>query len=96
MVTRLDHDADVAPWLAVAADRGMEVRWLDFSPETGRLDVTALLALVAPRTRLVAVGAASNALGTLNDVPAMVGTVRAGSDALAPRSRQPPTAAAHG
>ena len=79
VVTRLDHDANVAPWLAVAADRGMEVRWLDFSRETGRLDLKALPDLIDARTRLVAVGAASNALGTLNDVPAIVAAVRAGS-----------------
>lgn len=82
VVTRLYHDANVAPWLAVAADRGMEVRWLDFSPDTGRLDPAALPGLLDGRTRLVAVGAASNALGTVNDVPAIVAAVRAGSDAL--------------
>lgn len=82
LLTRLDHDANVAPWLAVAADKGVEVRWLDFAPDTGRLDYAALPTLVDARTRLVAVGAASNALGTLNDVPAVVAAARAGSDAL--------------
>ena len=69
VVTRLDHDANVAPWLRVARDRGMVVRWLDFDPATGRLDLDALPSLLNSRTRLVAVGGASNALGTLNDVP---------------------------
>ncbi len=82
VLTRLDHDANVAPWLAVAADRGMEVRWLDFDPADGRLRLDALPALLDARTRLVAVGAASNALGTLNDVPAIVATVREHSGAL--------------
>ena len=82
VVTRLDHDANVAPWLAVAADKGMEVRWLDFDPATGRLAYDALPDLLDARTRLVAVGAASNALGTLNDVPAIAATVRAHGDAL--------------
>ena len=82
VLTRLDHDANVAPWLAVAADKGVEVRWLDFSPDTGRLDYAALPGLIDARTRLVAVGAASNALGTLTDVPAVVAAARAGSDAL--------------
>ena len=82
VVTRLDHDANVAPWLAVAADRGMEVRWIDFSPATGCLDLDALPGLLDARTRLVAVGAASNALGTLNDIPAIVAAVRDRSDAL--------------
>ena len=82
VLTRLDHDANVAPWLAVAADKGVEVRWLDFAPDTGRLDYAALPTLIDARTRLVAVGAASNALGTLNDVPAVVAAARSGSDAL--------------
>jgi cysteine desulfurase family protein (TIGR01976 family) len=82
VLTRLDHDANVAPWLAVAADRDLGVRWLDFTPETGRLDYAALPGLVDERTRLVAVGAASNALGTINDVPAIVAAVRASGDAL--------------
>ena len=82
IVTRLDHDANVAPWLRVAADRGMSVRWLDFDPATGVLDMAALPALLSDRTRLVAVGMASNALGTLNDVTAIAATVRAHSTAL--------------
>lgn len=82
VLTRLDHDANVAPWLAVAADRGMTVRWLDFDPDTGRLRLDQLPALLSDRTRLVAVGGASNALGTLNDLAAIVAAVRAASDAL--------------
>ena len=82
VVTRLDHDANVAPWLLLARDLGLVVRWLDFHPENGRLDLAALPGLLNGRTRLVAVGAASNALGTINDVAAIVRAVRAGSDAL--------------
>jgi cysteine desulfurase family protein (TIGR01976 family) len=82
IVTRLDHDANVAPWLLLARDVGMEVRWLDFDPESGRLRLDQLPDLLGPRTRLVAVGGASNALGTVNDVAAIVRMVRAGSDAL--------------
>lgn len=82
VVTRLDHDANVAPWLAVAADKGMAVRWIDVDPADGRLQLDALPALLDARTRLVAVGAASNALGTVNDVPAIVAAVRSHSDAL--------------
>lgn len=83
VVTRLDHDANVAPWLNVATERGMTVRWIDFDPETGRLDLDALPALLGPRTRLVAIGHASNAIGTINDVPAVVRAVRAAAgDAL--------------
>jgi cysteine desulfurase family protein (TIGR01976 family) len=82
VVTRLDHDANVAPWVEVAADSGMEVRWLDFDPSTGRLHLDTLPDLLDARTRLVAVGAASNALGTLNDVPTVSATVREHSAAL--------------
>ena len=82
IVTRLDHDANVAPWLRVAADRGMTVRWLDFDPATGVLDTAALPGLLSERTRLVAVGMASNALGTLNDIPAITAMVRAHGNAL--------------
>ncbi len=82
VVTRLDHDANVAPWLRVAADRGMTVRWLDFDPAIGVLDTAALPGLLNERTRLVAVGAASNALGTLSDVTGIAATVHAQSPAL--------------
>jgi cysteine desulfurase family protein (TIGR01976 family) len=82
VVTRLDHDANVAPWLAVAADRGMTVRWLDFDPATGRWSPDDLGSLVGGRTRLVALGAASNALGTLNPIAEAVAVVKARCDAL--------------
>ncbi|MEA3062019.1 MAG: hypothetical protein QOJ94_1800 [Sphingomonadales bacterium] len=82
VVTRLDHDANVAPWLLLARDLGMNVRWLDFDPESGRLRLDQLRGLLGPKTRLVAVGGASNALGTINDVAAIVGLVREASNAL--------------
>ena len=82
VVTRLDHDANVAPWLAVAADRGMTVRWLDFDPATGRWSPDDLAPLLNARTRLVALGAASNALGTLNPIAQAVAVVKARSEAL--------------
>lgn len=82
IVTRLDHDANVAPWLDVAADRGMTVRWLDFDPDSGQLDLATLPGLLNARTRLVAVGHASNAIGTLNDVAKITTIVRQCCDAL--------------
>ena len=82
VVTRLDHDANVAPWLAVAEDRGVVVRWLDFDPATGRLRLDMLPALLSERTRLVAVGGASNALGTIADLAAIGRIVRVHSAAL--------------
>jgi cysteine desulfurase family protein (TIGR01976 family) len=68
IVTRLDHDANIAPWRLVAEDRGCLVRWLDFDPEDCTLDLAMLDSLLGPRTRLVAVGCASNAVGTVNPV----------------------------
>ncbi len=68
IITRLEHDANVAPWLAVAEDRALRVRWLDFRPEDCTLDLAALTGLLNERTRLVAITAASNAVGTIPDV----------------------------
>jgi cysteine desulfurase family protein (TIGR01976 family) len=82
VLTRLDHDANVTPWAMAAADRGVTVKWIDIDLATGTLRLDTLPGLLGPRTRLVAVGGASNALGTLNDVAEIVRLVRAGSDAL--------------
>lgn len=82
VVTRLDHDANVAPWLAVAEDRGMIVRWIDFDPATGRLQLETLRELLSERTRLVAIGGASNTLGTIADMDTVVRTVRTQTGAL--------------
>lgn len=82
VLTRLDHDANVSPWLLAARDRGVTVRWIDFDPATGALDYDPVPGLLGSKTRLVAVGAASNALGTLNDINRIVAMVRAGSEAL--------------
>ena len=68
VVTRLDHDANVAPWLAVAEDRGATVRWLELGEDRASLDLDTLDDVLSPRTRIVAVGLASNALGTVTDV----------------------------
>jgi len=69
VVTELDHHANVAPWQALAAERGVTVRMAQLIPETGELDWDDLQRAITPRTRLLALGAASNALGTVNDVP---------------------------
>lgn len=82
VLTRLDHDANVAPWLLAAADKGVTARWLDFDPDTGRWSLEDLPPLLGPKTRLVALGLASNALGTVNPVAEAVTLVRAHSDAL--------------
>jgi cysteine desulfurase family protein (TIGR01976 family) len=77
VVTRLDHDANVRPWLQVAARRGATVRWAEVDLATGELPVEQFDALLSPRTRLVAVTAASNVLGTRPDVAAIAAQAHA-------------------
>jgi cysteine desulfurase family protein (TIGR01976 family) len=68
LVTRLDHDANITPWVLAARDAGATVRTCDVRPEDCTLDLDDLRRQLTPRTRLVAVGCASNAVGTINDV----------------------------
>jgi len=68
VVTELDHHANVDPWRQLASERGLVVRAVRFRTETGQLDMDHLAATLGLRTRLLAIGAASNALGTKNDV----------------------------
>jgi cysteine desulfurase family protein (TIGR01976 family) len=68
IVTRLDHDANVTPWVLAARDAGAKVRFVGFRPEDCTLNVDELRGLLCERTRLVAVGCASNAVGTINPV----------------------------
>jgi cysteine desulfurase family protein (TIGR01976 family) len=68
VVTELDHHANVDPWRRLADERGMTVRTVRFRPETGQLDMEDLAAALEARPRLLAIGAASNALGTITDV----------------------------
>jgi cysteine desulfurase family protein (TIGR01976 family) len=68
VVTDLDHHANRAPWEALARERGVTIRAVPFDPGTGELVWPALEAALGPRTRLLAIGAASNALGTVTDV----------------------------
>lgn len=68
VVTRLDHDANVAPWLLIAEDRGCQIRCVDFHEEDCTLDMADLERQITERTKIVAVGYASNAVGTINDV----------------------------
>ncbi|MFO0994626.1 MAG: cysteine desulfurase-like protein [Hyphomicrobiales bacterium] len=68
VLSRMDHDANVAPWLLLADDLGLTVRWMDFDPETYEFADDALARVLNDRTRLVALGFASNCTGTINDV----------------------------
>jgi cysteine desulfurase family protein (TIGR01976 family) len=76
LVTHLDHDANITPWVMVAEERGCKVRWVDFHPEDGTLDMEDFTAALEGRPRLVAVGYASNALGTINPVEKIVQMAR--------------------
>jgi cysteine desulfurase family protein (TIGR01976 family) len=77
VVTELDHHANVAPWKALAHERGVTIRTVPFTAATGTLDWDALSAAIGPQTRLLAIGAASNALGTITDVAAAARLARA-------------------
>jgi cysteine desulfurase family protein (TIGR01976 family) len=72
VVTRLDHDANVSPWLTMAEDRGVTVRWAEIHDEDCTLDLDDLASKINARTKLVAVGYASNAVGTINPVKKIV------------------------
>ena len=67
VVTRLDHDANIAPWTALQ-EKGIAVKWADFDPKDCRLNLEQLGGLLTDKTKLVAVGLASNAVGTINPV----------------------------
>ncbi|MEU9588856.1 cysteine desulfurase-like protein [Streptomyces sp. NPDC048219] len=71
VVTRLDHDSNIRPWTQAAEAAGATVRWADFDPATGELLPEHIEAVLTPRTRLVAVTAASNLIGTMPDLPAV-------------------------
>ena len=70
IVTELDHHGNIAPWTRLAAERGVVVKTVRMDPKAGVLDWGELEASIGPRTRLLAIGAASNALGTITDVAA--------------------------
>ncbi|MFH1268312.1 MAG: cysteine desulfurase-like protein, partial [Planctomycetota bacterium] len=72
LVTRLDHDANVTPWVLAARDAGATVRHVEIHGEDCTLDVDDLANRLSPRTRLVAVGCASNAAGTINPLEEIV------------------------
>lgn len=77
VVSRLDHDANVRPWVQAAEAAGATVRWAEFDRATGELPAGQYADLVGERTRLVAVTAGSNAIGTAPDVPAIAKTAHA-------------------
>ena len=77
VVTTLDHEANVSPWRRLADDRGLVVRTVDIHPDDATLDLDSLDAVLGPRTKLVAVGLASNSVGTINPVREIAARARA-------------------
>lgn len=76
VVTELDHRGNVDPWITLAEDKGVTVRWIKVDTRTFTLDLSELDVLINAKTRLVAVGLASNAVGTINDVAKVAARAR--------------------
>jgi cysteine desulfurase family protein (TIGR01976 family) len=76
IVTSLDHDANISPWLALA-EKGIVIKWADFNISDCRLDPDHLASLFSDKTKLVAVGYASNAVGTINPIKTIAGMAHA-------------------
>ena len=72
VVTHLDHDANVTPWLLAAEDRGAKVSWVGFDLQTGKLKLDELEAALARKPKFLAVGYASNSLGTINPIKKII------------------------
>ncbi len=72
VITALDHDANASPWQALAEERGAVIRVAEIDPATCTLDMADLRSKITDRTKVVAVGYASNAVGTINDIPTIV------------------------
>ena len=68
VLTRLDHDANVTPWALAAQDKGVKVNWVDFDVEDGTLNMESMQKALERKPKLVAVGYASNSLGTVNPI----------------------------
>ena len=77
VVTRLDHDANITPWLRMAEDRGARVEWVDFDVEAGTLRLETLAAALEMKPKIAAFGYASNALGTVNPIKQMTAMAKA-------------------
>ena len=77
IVTRMDHEGNIAPWLQLAEDRGAVVRWLDFDRDTYEFAPEALDPLLTRRTKLLALNHASNLIGTINDVKGLAAKAKA-------------------
>lgn len=68
IISRMEHEGNVGPWLEIAKDKGLEIRWVDFNRDSWQVEPEALAAQLTDRTRLVALNYASNMTGSINDV----------------------------
>ena len=71
VITRMEHEGNVGPWLEIASDKGLEIRWVDFNSDTWQVEPEDLAAQLSDRTRLVALNYASNMTGSINDIRAL-------------------------
>jgi len=71
VLTRMEHEGNVGPWLEIAKDKELEIRWVDFNRETWQVEPDDLAAQLTERTRLVALNYASNMTGSINDIAAL-------------------------
>jgi cysteine desulfurase family protein (TIGR01976 family) len=77
VLSRMDHEGNVAPWLLMAEDRGLVVKWMEFNIDSYEFPSDALTKVLSSRTKLVAMGMASNCTGTINDVTAFAREAKA-------------------
>jgi len=77
IVTRMDHEGNVGPWVQAAQDRGIAIRWVPFSEASWQVEPEALKAALSPKTKLLALSYASNLTGSINHVKELVGIARA-------------------
>jgi len=76
IVTRMDHEGDISPWLAVAEDLDLKIRWLSFNRESWKIEADDLASLLCEKTRLLALNFASNLTGSINDARKLVALAR--------------------
>ncbi len=78
IVTRMDHEGNISPWLEIARDKGLVIRWVEFDRESWRIDPARIEGLLNERTKLIAVNYASNMTGAINDVAAIAREAKRG------------------
>jgi len=77
ILTRMDHDANVAPWVLLARDLDLKIKWLPFNLETFEFELDKLQDLITDKTKLICVGGASNLTGTIHDIKSICAMAKA-------------------